>query len=81
VNLLVPVEKLTDWEWFQSPASDIISSRIETNLEEQADKVVRDFTASTALSSRLSTSKAMLSDINNHDLPGLGHLLKHKQRL
>jgi hypothetical protein len=33
-NLSVPVEKFTDWEWFQSLASDLISSRIETNSEE-----------------------------------------------
>jgi hypothetical protein len=51
------------------------------NSEEEADKVVRDVTASITSAYRLSTSKIGLLDINNHDLPGLDHLLKHKQRL
>jgi hypothetical protein len=46
----------------------------------EADKAARDFTASTASAYRLSTNKVTLSDINN-DIPGLDHLLKHKQRL
>jgi hypothetical protein len=31
-NILEPVEKFTDWEWFQSLACDLISSRIEINF-------------------------------------------------
>jgi hypothetical protein len=75
-----PVEKFTDWEWFQSLASDLISPRIEINLGEEADKVARDFTASIALAYQLSTSKIRLSTLNN-DIPGLDCLLKQKRRL
>jgi hypothetical protein len=46
----------------------------------EADKAVRDFTASIASAYRLSTRKITLFDTNN-DLPGLERLLKHKQRL
>lgn len=42
------VEKFTDWEQFQSLASDLVSPRIKTNAPEEADKVARDFAASTA---------------------------------
>jgi hypothetical protein len=66
-----PVEIFTDWEWFYSPASDLISPRVEINSEEEVDEVTRDFTVSIALAYKLSTSKVSLLDINNHDLPGL----------
>jgi hypothetical protein len=42
---------------------------------------VRDFTAPIAAAYRLARSRVTLSGINNHDLPGSVHLLKHKQRL
>jgi hypothetical protein len=67
-------------DWFQRLTSELISCRIKINLEVEADKVTRDFTASVASAYRLSTSKVTLSDISN-DLPGLDRLLKHKQRL
>jgi hypothetical protein len=70
------VDKFTDWEWFQSLASELISSRIQTNSGEEA---VHDFTASIVSAYRLSTSKITLSDLNS-DLPGLEYLLKHKRR-
>jgi hypothetical protein len=66
---------------FQSLASGLISPRIEINSEEEANKAVRNFTATIASAYRLSTSKVMFSDINNHDLPGLDSLLKHKLRI
>jgi hypothetical protein len=80
-NLLEPVEKFIAWEWFQRLASDLISPRIEFNSEEEADKAACNFTASVASAYSLSTSKVLLSDINNHDLSGLARWLKHKQRL
>jgi hypothetical protein len=80
-NLLEPVEKFTDWEWFQSLASDLMSPRIKINSEEEADKAACNFTASVASAYSLSTSKVLLFDINNHDLPGLDQCLKQKQRL
>jgi hypothetical protein len=37
-KLLNSVDKFTDWEWFENLASELISPRIQMNLEE-ADKV------------------------------------------
>jgi hypothetical protein len=55
--------------------------RIEISSKEEADQAVSDFTDSLASAYRLLTSKVTLSDMNNHDLPGLDCLLKQKQRL
>jgi hypothetical protein len=74
------LSKNSDWERFQSLASELISPRIEINSGVEADKAARNFTASIASAYRLSTSKVTLSDINN-DIPGLVCLLKHKRRL
>jgi hypothetical protein len=79
-NLSVPVDKFTDWERFQRLASELISPKIQINLEEEADKVARDFTASIASAYRLATSEITLSDINEY-ISGLENLLKHKRRL
>jgi hypothetical protein len=79
-NLSDPIEKFTDWEWFQSLASELISPKIEVTSEAEADKGACDFTASISPAYRLSTSKITLLDLNN-DLPGLDRLLKHKERL
>jgi hypothetical protein len=70
-----PVDKFTDWEWFQSLASELISPRIQINSREKANKVACKFTTSTALAYRPSTIKITLSDTNK-DLPGLKSLLK-----
>ncbi|PNF22596.1 hypothetical protein B7P43_G12673 [Cryptotermes secundus] len=67
-NLSEPIEKFTDWERFQSLASELISPKLEINSGVEADKAARDFAASIASAYRLSTSKVTLSDINN-DLP------------
>jgi hypothetical protein len=80
-NISESVEKFTDWERFQQIASDLLSPRIEINSEEEADKVAPDFTTSITSIYRLPASKITLLGINNHDLPGLDRLLKHKQRL
>jgi hypothetical protein len=79
-NLSDPIEKFTDWDRFQSLASELISPKIEIKTGVEADKAARDFSASIASAYRLSTSKSTLLDLNN-DLPGLDRLLKHKQRL
>jgi hypothetical protein len=79
-NLSDPIEKFTDWEWFQSFASELISPKIETKSGLEADKAARDFTVSIASAYRLSTSKITLLDLNN-DLPCLDSLLNDKQRL
>jgi hypothetical protein len=78
-NLSDPIEKFTDWDRFQSLASELISPRIEINSG-RSDKAARDFTASVASAYKLATGKVTLSDINK-DLPGLERLLKHKQGL
>jgi hypothetical protein len=59
-NLSDPIEKFTDWERFQSLASEIISPEIEITSEVKADKAARDFTASVSSAYRLSTSKITL---------------------
>jgi hypothetical protein len=69
-NVLAPLEKITDWERFQSLASNLILPRIEINSGVEADKMARAFTASIASVYRLLTSKITLSELNN-DLPGL----------
>jgi hypothetical protein len=79
-NVLATREKITDWERFQSLASNLISPRIEINSGIETDKVARAFTASTASTYRLSTSKITLSELNS-DLPGLDQLLKYKKRM
>jgi hypothetical protein len=62
-KLLNLVDKFTDWEWFQSLAPELISPRIQMNLEE-ADKVASHHTASIALAYRPSTSKVTPSVLN-----------------
>jgi hypothetical protein len=76
-NLLDPVDKFMDWEWFQSLVSELILHRIKINPGEVADKVAHNFTASVASAYRLSTSKITLLDLSK-DLRGLKSLLKHK---
>jgi hypothetical protein len=75
-----PLEKFTNWEWFQSLASNLISPRVEINSGVDADKAARAFTASIASAYRLSTNKITLSDLNN-DIPGLDRLLRYKKKL
>jgi hypothetical protein len=47
-KLSEPIEKFTDWDRFQSLASELISPRIEINSGVEADKAARDYTASVA---------------------------------
>jgi hypothetical protein len=68
-NLSDTIEKFTDWEQSQSLASDLISSRLEINMEVEADKETREFAASIASEYRLWTSKVKISEVNT-DLPG-----------
>jgi hypothetical protein len=64
-NLSDPVEKFTDWDRFQSLASDLVSPRIQINSGVEADKAARDFTVSIASAYRLTTRKVTLSDMNS----------------
>jgi hypothetical protein len=72
------VEKSTDWERFQSLASQLISPSIQINSGWKADRAAHEFTVSIASAYKL-TSKITFSDLVN-DLPGLDGLLKEKQR-
>jgi hypothetical protein len=47
-KISAPVEKITDWERFQSLASNLISPRIEIKSGVEANKAAHDFTASVA---------------------------------
>jgi hypothetical protein len=76
-NLSEPIEKFTDWDRFQSLASELISPQIKVKSGVEADKAARDFRASVTSAYRLSKCEVTLSDINN-DLPGLDCLLKQK---
>jgi hypothetical protein len=57
-NVFSPLEKFTDWERFQSLASNLISPRLEINSGIQADKAARYFTDSIASAYRLETVKS-----------------------
>jgi hypothetical protein len=43
-----PIEKFTDWDRFQSLASELISPKVEINSGVEAVKAARDFTVSIA---------------------------------
>jgi hypothetical protein len=45
-ELLDPVEKLTDWQLFQSLASEFVSPNIKVHPYNEADVEARDFSAS-----------------------------------
>jgi hypothetical protein len=79
-NFSEPVEKFTDWEWFQSLDSHFLSPRIRIKSREEANQVYCNFIASTALACRLSTSRVTLSNLNGN-LPGLESLPKHQRSL
>jgi hypothetical protein len=79
-DLSAHVEKFTDWERFQSIASELISPRHKINSREEADSAANNFTASIASAYRLTTYKITLSDLHN-DIPRLNRIIKEKQRL
>jgi hypothetical protein len=64
------VEKFTDWEWFQSLASELISPQLQIDTGKEADKTAGDVALSIALAYRLLTSTLTLSDLHNN-LPSL----------
>jgi hypothetical protein len=63
MNLSEPIEKFTDWDRFQSLASELISPQVKINSGVEADKAARNFTASVASEYRLSTHKVTLSGL------------------
>jgi hypothetical protein len=64
-NISEPIEQITDWNRYQSLASELITPRIQINPGVEADKAGRDFAASIASAFRLSAKQVTLSDINN----------------
>jgi hypothetical protein len=56
-NILESIEKFTDWNRFQSIASELIIPKIKINSGVEADKAGRDFTASIAWACILSARK------------------------
>jgi hypothetical protein len=56
-DISAPAENHTDWEQFQSLATNLIPPRIQTDTVEEAEKEATAFTASTAMAYRMSTSK------------------------
>jgi hypothetical protein len=56
------VEKLTDWELFQSLASELIFPNVQIHTSNESDKAAHDFLASIALAYRLSTRKTTILD-------------------
>jgi hypothetical protein len=62
---LKPLEKLIDWEQFQSLVSNLISPTIEINEGVEDDKAACEFTAYIISVYRLLTSKVIFSELNN----------------
>jgi hypothetical protein len=77
---LDPVEKLMNWEQFQSLASELVSPNIQICPDDDVYKAACDFAASVAFAYRLSTRKTMKLD-QKYEMPGLDHLLQHKRKL
>jgi hypothetical protein len=67
---LDPVEKLMDWEMFQSLTPEHISPNIQIHFSDEADKGAQDFAASAASAYSLSTRKATILD-RKYEIPGL----------
>jgi hypothetical protein len=78
--MLNSVEKVSDWERFQSLASALVSPRVKINSCMEADNAARDFAASIASAYRMPTKITTISD-RNRGSSSLERLLKYKQRL
>jgi hypothetical protein len=79
-DISTPDEIYTDWERFQSVASDPISPETQIHILEDDEKAARNFAASIASAYSLSTNKFTLSEIYE-ELPELDRLLQFKHRL
>jgi hypothetical protein len=74
-NLSEPVEKFTDWDWFQSLASELMSPKVGGRSRK------RGAVLQPLLLRRIGCRQVRLHFQKNNDLLGLDRLLKHKQRL
>jgi hypothetical protein len=59
---LDPVQKLTDWELFQSLASELISPNIQILSSNEPDNAAHDLAASIALAYRISSRETTILD-------------------
>jgi hypothetical protein len=75
---LDPVEKLTDWELFQSLASGLVSPNIQIHSSNEADKAACDSAASVASAYRILTRTTTVLD-RKYEIPCLGRLLNMKE--
>jgi hypothetical protein len=74
IEALEPVEKLRDWEMFQSLTSELISPNIQSHSSNETDKATCDFKVSMALANRSSTRKTT-TFYRKYEIPGLDYLL------
>jgi hypothetical protein len=79
-DISAPIEIHTDWERFQSLASDLISPTIQIHTFEDAEEAACKFAASIASAYRLSTYEITLSGLNE-EVPELDRILQLKHRL
>jgi hypothetical protein len=74
-----PVEKLADWELFQSLASELMSPNIQIHFSKVADKAAHDSAATIASAYML----LIIQTINlggKYEIRGLDSLLEHKKK-
>jgi hypothetical protein len=76
----VALTELTDWELFQSLASELTSPNIQIDSSNEADKAACNFAASIAPVNRTSTRKT-INLYRKYEIPGLDRSLKHKKNL
>jgi hypothetical protein len=69
---------LTDWELFQSLASELILPNDQNQSSDVTDEATRDFIASTAPAYKLPKRKTAIFG-RKYEIPGLKRLLKHKK--
>jgi hypothetical protein len=77
---LDPVEKLRDWEKFQSLHSQLVSPNTQIHSSNEGDKAACCFAASTASAYRLLTIKTKILNWK-YEIPGLDCFLKQKGEL
>jgi hypothetical protein len=82
---LDPVEKFTDWELFQSLASELASPNIQIQIHfsNEADKEARDFAVTVVSAYRLSARKTTILDrkYEIHVLDALSNYIKKLRKL
>jgi hypothetical protein len=78
---LDPIEKLIDWEMFQSLVSELISPDIQIQSSNEADKTARVFAVSRASAYRIPSRKESIILGRKYEIPGLDYLLKYEGKV